>query len=236
MFDSDVIAEIKSHARSEYPKESCGLVINGRYFACLNTAEDPYKDFTIDNGTYLDAVKLGLDAVVHSHPDGKRCPSGSDMRSQIAMDVKWGILVVTKEIVSDIIWWGGDTPIPPLLERPFVHGITDCYALIRDYYRLEQNIFLPDWPRDMEWWNKNQDLYMDNFAEQGFTAISVATDAPQIGDACLCKLFSSVNNHAGVYVGDGLILHHLQNRISCHEPVYRWMNHISIWLRYTGKK
>lgn len=234
MFDPNVVIAAKRHARQEYPKESCGLVVedNGAqvYLPCKNIAVDPHLDFAISDEDYFLAYELGLKGVIHSHPDGKRQPSLADMKSQISMDVAWGLLVVTKELVSEMICWGGDTPTPPLLNRDFVHGITDCYALVRDYYRLEHGLLMPDYPRDAMWWDKGQDLYMDNLVKEGFEVIT--GEEPRKGDGFLCRIFSSVNNHAGVYLGDGLIMHHLQNRLSRTEPVYGWKKYIMVWLRH----
>jgi len=40
-----------------------------------------------------------------------------------------------------------------------------------------------------------------------------------------------VTNHAGIYIGNGLFLHHLPNRLSREEPVMRWKSLITHVLR-----
>ena len=55
-------------------------------------------------------------------------------------------------------------------------------------------------------------LYLDNFAKEGFYPIPL--EELQYGDAILMQLESSLPNHAAIYLGDQLILHHLQKRLS----------------------
>ena len=50
-------------------------------------------------------------------------------------------------------------------------------------------------------------LYLDNFAKEGFSEI-VADVQP--GDLILMNLGSKVPNHAAIYLGDQLVLHHVQ--------------------------
>ena len=123
--------------------------------------------------------------------------------------------------------------------RGFRHGVTDCYSLIRDYYRLERDVVLPEFPRDWEWWCNEQDLYRDGFGKAGFERLVDVDLRP--GDVFLAQIRSGVPNHGGVYLGDGLALHHLAarlpvdaTRLSRREPIDRWMKFISHWLRYTG--
>lgn len=94
----------------------------------------------------------------------------------------------------------------PIIGRPFVHGVWDCYGLIRDWYRQERGIELPNFERADGWWEQGENLYIDNYAAAGF----VAHDAElQPGDVILMQYQASVVNHAGVYIGDGMMLHHL---------------------------
>ncbi len=53
---------------------------------------------------------------------------------------------------------------------------------------------------------------MDNFADAGF--VVVEPDDLLVGDVFLMQVNSEVPNHAAIYLGDGLILHHLQGRLS----------------------
>lgn len=56
-----------------------------------------------------------------------------------------------------------EVDVSKYIGRKFVHGSTDCYSLVRDFYKNEFGIELTDYARAEFWWNKGQNLYMDNF-------------------------------------------------------------------------
>ena len=238
MFDASVIEAIKAHAINAYPEESCGFVVDGVYLQRQNTAEEPEKGFRLAPQTWAAAAKHGeIQAVVHSHPHGPDCPSEHDMRLQIDTAVPWGIVATDGEGCREPFWFGDQVPIPELVGRGFRHGVTDCYSLIRDWYRLERDVTLPVYPREWEWWREGEDLYQRFFGDAGFVRIHEAE--VQAGDVFLAQIRSPVPNHGGIYVGRGLGLHHLAarlesdfSRLSVREPVNRWRNHITHWLRY----
>lgn len=244
------IQAMLDHAEAEFPRESCGLVVETPegvgYLPRVNSAEDPEADFRISPQAYGGAARQGrILAVVHSHPDCPvACqtvcpahPSESDMAGQIASGLPWAIVPVLKTLEATghalrPIWWGPGVPVAPLLERPFVHGLADCYALVRDWHRIERGITLPDFPRPATWWTLPIDhggnVLLANMAAAGFAR----TDEPeQPGDVFVMQIQAQVPNHCAVYLGGGLILHHLANRLSRTEPVHRWRSHILFRVR-----
>lgn len=102
------------------------------------------------------------------------------------------------------------TVIPDLYGRKFIHGMTDCYGFVRDWYQQELGIELPNYNRTDGWWNEGANLYIDNFEHAGFYQV----DDLQVGDVIVMQINATVPNHAGVYLGDGLIGHHLYGRLS----------------------
>lgn len=240
MFDATAIDAARSHAADEYPKESCGLIVDGEYLPRKNIHEDPENAFRMSKQAYAGAAKKGeIQAVIHSHPDGPAYPSSGDMTAQHASAVPWGIIVSSQDAAKEPFWFGDQVPMPPLLGRGFRHGVTDCYSLIRDWYRSEKDIILPIGARDWEWWLNDENLYMENFEGAGFEVVRDLSDIRE-GDVFFATLGKSkVPNHGGVYIGNGLALHHLTSRygfdpsrVSKREPIARYMNHISLWLRH----
>ncbi|WP_321823565.1 C40 family peptidase [Pyramidobacter piscolens] len=227
--------EIAAHMAAAYPREGCGLVVDGRFVPVENTAEGA-DEFAMPADTVLRYPRI--DAVIHSHPDGPDCPSEADMRGQLAMAVPWGLCTVSADKdVSRPWYWGADEFTPPLVGREFRHGPSgsdgagDCYALIRDWYRLERGAILPEFPRSDGWWNDGLNLYADHFREAGFREIP-ASEARD-GDVFFMKVLSSRENHAGIMTGGSqLILHHLSGRLSRQEPMGRWHKFIERWVRY----
>lgn len=209
--------EARAHAAEEFPRESCGLLVASpfgpEYWPCRNIAHGD-DEFVIDPQQIAQAEDDGLDVVgvVHSHPGQSRPrPSAADLRACDAGAVPWHI----------IGWPGGEVisvqpraSIAPLQGRVFEHGRADCYTAVRDWYRIERGVWLPDYPREDGWWAAGGNLYLEQFGDAGF--VEVACD-PEPGDVLLMQIRSPVPNHAGIYMARDRILHHLGGRLSCVE-------------------
>ena len=206
-------ARIIEHARAEFPRECCGLVVvakgRERYWPCRNLAVGS-DQFVMDPHDYAAACEAGeVMSVVHSHPNLSPEPSQADRVSCEASGLPWHIVSVPTER------WSYMEPagyVAPLVGREWSHGVLDCYSLIRDWYAQERGIDLPDFTRFDEWWKRGENLYLDNFESAGFHATDAMDMNP--GDVLLMQVASPVPNHAAIYLGDGLILHHLQGRLS----------------------
>lgn len=233
------IHQIQAEAVAEYPREAVWLITKKGCLKVDNIHEDPEHFFRVSERDTARAYAQGLLAVVHSHCDGIAAPSADDMRGQLATSVPWGVLNTDGTVASDITWWGAGVPKAPLVGRPFVHGVTDCYALVKDYFEIERGILLPEFPRDWRWWEKGQDLFTDGFEKAGFVRVDEADVRP--GDCWLAQIRSNVPNHAGVLLENSLTLHQAGSREpidlvrrSVREPVYRYTQFITHWLRYIG--
>tara|TARA_R100000742_G_C4279044_1_gene102736 strand:- start:3598 stop:4311 length:714 start_codon:yes stop_codon:yes gene_type:complete len=203
-----------AHAKEDFPKEAVGLVhvVKGknRYFKCKNIAETPDEHFILDPDDYLKAETKGeITAVVHSHPKTSPAPSPADMVACEASGLPWFIVNPNTET------WGSYTPNGfelPYVGREFSHGIVDCYSLVRDFYKREFNLELNDYNRRDQWWYKGENMYLDNFAKEGFKEIDISEVG--YGDLFLMQLESPVPNHAAIYLDQGIVLHHVQGRLS----------------------
>ena len=237
MIDAVTAEAIKAHAVASYPNEACGVVMkDGRFVPLANVADEPTSTFRMPTAEYARLLPEAT-VIAHSHPDGPDCPSAADMRAQIETGLPWAIVSCNDEGALDPFLFGDQVPVPDLIGRGFRHGVTDCYSLIRDWYRVERRITLPEFPRDWEWWHQGEDLYRDGFEAAGFRQVSM--DDAREGDVFLIAIRSGIPNHGGVYTGKGLGLHHLTgqspvdpSRVSRREPVARWRHHITHWLRH----
>lgn len=213
----DTAQAIREHAVAEYPRESCGLiaVVRGRerYLACRNIATTARENFVLHPEDYAAAEDLGeIVAVVHSHPDAGVHPSEADRVQMASSGLPWYIVSVNAEgVTSDIVRHEPVAYEAPLVGRQFVHGVLDCYTLVRDYYQRELGITLFDRDREDDWWNKGGNLYMDHYLEAGFEPIRGPI---QKHDVIVMQVRSPVPNHAGIYIGDSMILHHMYGRLS----------------------
>jgi proteasome lid subunit RPN8/RPN11 len=220
----EILDAIRAHAAESSPRECCGVVIvergRVRYVPCRNRAAKA-EHFLLSEDDYADAEDRGhVMAVVHSHPYLPPTPSQADMVGCEKSGLPW--LIVNHPLGH----WHYFEPtgyVAPLIGREFVHGVLDCYSLCRDYYATI-GLNLSDYERDMDWWLNGGDLYRKYFAAEGFVEVF---DEPRQHDAFLMQLGSPVPNHAAVYIGDGLILHHVMHRLSSRD-VYGGM-----WRRAT---
>jgi proteasome lid subunit RPN8/RPN11 len=206
--------EILAYAQACDPREMCGLihVVKGRkrFYACANIAATPDEHFVLDPTDYAAAEDLGeIVAVVHSHPTTPPQPSVADQLSCNSTGLPWIIVNPKTE------QWGQCQPAVlelPYVGREFVFGVVDCYSLVRDWYKRELSINLNDFYRRDLFWERGENLYIDSYQGQGFR--KVAFDTLQYGDAVLMQLNAALPNHAGIYLGDQQILHHVQGRLS----------------------
>lgn len=212
-----VMAAAIQHAKDSYPRESCGFfyVRKGRirYEPVVNQSAESDK-FMVSPEDYLRVEALGeIIALVHSHPDGEAAPSVADQQAHSVSGLDWVIVALNGDNGDEVTHciMPAVTDKPPLMGRVFLHGVTDCYTFVRDWY-AELGIALPDFARTDNWWENGENLYLENFAKAGFEQVA----EPQDGDVLLMTIGSSVPNHGAIYCGDA-IEHHLYGRLSCRE-------------------
>lgn len=207
-------ASAELHAREEYPRESCGLIVvvkgRERYWRCRNIATEE-DQFVLNPADYAAADDAGeILAVVHSHPNLSPKASMADRYAMEASGLPWHIYAIPAG------YWANYEPSgykAPLVGREWCYGVLDCYSLARDWYAQEMNLQLSDYDRCGEWWNKGMNTFADNFENEGFVRLEPEVN-PIWGDALLMQLQSPVPCHVAICLGDDLILHHMRDRLS----------------------
>ncbi len=237
-------AEAIEHAIEVFPHESVGFVRGGSYNRLTNAAKKPEEEFVLVPEEEAKAFAGGLEAIIHSHPNGLNTPTTTDMIYQQRSAVPWCIIVLRKsrdvtkkQVFSESFWFGDSLPIAPYIGRQFKHGVFDCYTLYRDWWRKERGVVLPNPPRDDGWWFTGQSMFDDYFKEWCF--VPVVEKSVQPGDAVLMSIGQRFDrpkvNHMGIYIGNGKMLHHCANRLSKEAPVSMWHNHVVGYARSGGK-
>jgi len=237
------LEQIRAEALGSHPEEAVWLITkDGKCRQVENIHEDPVNYFDVSTKDVRSAKKRGLLAVVHSHTNGRHYPSHQDMQFQINTSVPWGLLTCDGVDSSAIVWWGSRAPdhIEPLDKRTFRHGISDCYALIRDYYLLHFGIDLPEFAREWEWWKQSEDLLRNGFESAGFRRISQSEAKP--GDVWLASLMSEKITHCGVLLDNDLTYHQPgagrpvdESKKAAIQPIYRYIPHITLWVRHKDR-
>ena len=220
-----------AHAKEQDPKESCGLLLNikgkERYFPCRNLSMTAHQCFILDPEDYVKADNTGdIIAVIHSHPITPPVASQSDKVACEQSGLKWHIVNPKTEK------WGYLEPTgykAPLLGRELAWAVTDCYTLVRDWYKEKLNIELIDWVRPTTLEDFNENPMFEKCAEEtGFRELEPDEKLVN-GDLLFMSILSNNLNHVAIFL-DGEILHHLTDRLSCIEPYSEWL------LKCTGKR
>lgn len=219
------------HAKEQDPRESVGvlIVIKGKeqYYPCNNLSTYSQQCFILDPEDYVKADALGeITAIVHSHPVTPPSPSQADKVSCEQSGLKWHIVNPKTET------WGYCEPTgykPPLIGRQWVWGVTDCWSLVRDYYKEQHNIQLLDYQRPTTPQDFLDNPLFEQYAERtGFRQLN-KDEKLQKGDVLLMSILHPTLNHVAIFLGDE-ILHHLADRLSTREPYNEWL------LKCTGKR
>ena len=220
------------HAKEEDPKESVGLVvlIKGKehYKRCGNIADEPTTTFLLDPDDYAKWSDKGtIMSIVHSHPVTYPTPSKADLISCEASKLPWHIVNPNTET------WGECKPNgykAPLLGRPWCWGVSDCWTLVRDWYKEELKIILKDWerPRTPTDFLRNP-LFESLSGEAGFRELR-PEEGFEKGDVLLMSMMHPGLNHVGVYIPQQKVLHHCTGRLSTEDLLDEWL------LKCTGKR
>ena len=212
------------HAKDQDPKESCGLLINikgkEKYYPCKNLSNYSQQCFIIDPEDYAKAEDSGkVLAVIHSHPVTPPVASQADMISCEESGLVWHIVNPKTE------QWGFYKPSgykPPLIGRHWVWGITDCWSLVRDWYKENLGIILRDWERPTTPEEFIENPMFEKCAwRTGFRQLR-PDEKLENGDLLFMSIMATGLNHVAIFL-DGDVLHHLADRISCKEPYNQWL-------------
>lgn len=234
---------IREHTMAVYPHEAVIAITQDNAYPLENIHEDPCNQFRVDAKAFY---KLKPVALVHSHPTSTpttvamnngnyvdaRTPSVADMTTQMNMDIPFGIISYDGIECTDIIWFPDlDSPIEG---QSYMHGVYDCWRLIRAYFYQKHNVTLMDIPRDAEWYEANPNTLSDNFTAAGFHPI--IEDELQEGDVLLLRVIGDYVTHTAVYIDPDTILHHINNRLSGIDSYPRWRKRVTNYLRYDPTK
>ena len=218
--------------------------MNDVYVQCRNISKhtDQFEIYPEDLVAAEDSGEI--QAFVHSHPNASARASELDLL-QIELHQKPWVICAYPDIEFQVYEPCGYKA--PLVGRNYIHGIQDCYSIVRDFYERELGINLPDYEREDAWWEskESKSLYLENFEKEGFIEVNDL----QYGDVMLCRVGRTEHvNHAIIWLGDqtalksepteacvgsSIILHHPYGRKSTREVFgHQWQERVVKVVRY----
>lgn len=214
---------IKEDSLARFPEESCGLIIdNTKTFRCNNSHEGNKKEhFKIDNREYLAASKTGkITGIYHSHTSFKKEFSILDKTISEEFKLK---LVLYHCPDDSFLYYEPNGFNNPYVGKKFKWGKSDCFSLIKNYYRGELGIDLDEEvkDRDKDFFRNNLDIfnkykYVDIAKRNGLTVYGNKEKLLK-NDIILFRNKTSGTFHFAIYIDDNSILHlpdHGVSRIS----------------------
>ena len=228
------VLELEKQFKEEYPREACGIlsVVQGKrkYFPCTNVAEDD-ADFIIDSKEYLKLRRTtDIVGIVHSHPDSTSEPSEADRLQCNALGIPYYIFNYPD---MDLTVLQPEKVFCNLYGRQYEFGVTDCFEAMRDYL-ITKNIEIP--PRALfedDWWDKEGLDYFSDEVIKDWGGKPVELNDLQENDVLIFKVYTEINNHCGVYLGNDIFYHHAVNRLSCRESLFpTWHKYLIGAYRY----
>lgn len=233
-----------------FPREACGVLVEtvkGKYsfIECKNIAEDDSnqddKFFVMSAEDLKAAYEIGdVVAVWHSHVNRSSEPSEADMQGCSASEIPWIITSIYKDdetgqfTLTEPHTFTAEGFEMPYTGRIYVFGVFDCWLLCRDYLKREFDVTLDPLPElhVPRWWEGDVDILGDNYEAQGLVKLPEGTE-PQPGDIFFMQFAGKHANHCAIYIGDDMILHHQQDRLSC-RAVYggQYAKHTTHHLRH----
>ena len=249
MIDCETKDFIKRHALSDSPNECCGLIVEESLdslsaMKCRNVAQNPLHNFSIDPQDYLKAsIKGKIKGTYHSHLE-KQNFSATDKMNSMAHKMKYILYTIKNDYFSEFDPFKNKVSY---LNKPFKIGVNDCFTLVRDYYRNNLKLSLPQEVANIYLEaSENEDLekaarlieaksltYEDSTLENDKGKIVITSEK-----ANFVKLFPESEEdleehdilifggrprhkpyHMGVYTGNNVFVHHPRNKFATSETI-----------------
>lgn len=212
---TDYFAQIMEHAEASPNREACGFLLldtkgslEVRKTSNSAGANDKWQ---IHPAEHLNAVNTGrLFGMYHTHiGDDDEKPSGPDKQcAEVALLPMFIYSLKTRKFS----YYRPRATIKPFENREFIAGVQDCASLIIDYYEVNWGVAIPHCARTPQNIKEGIGLledYLNGIMQK------VPTDSMQKDDLLTFSIGNKGReNHVGIYLGDGRILHQLMGRPS----------------------
>ena len=220
--------EIKQKSLEKIPEEFCGLLVDKNnktiLYPCKNISHHPEKFCLLNPVDYIHAADIGkIVGYVHSHEN--QFTSVIDNFNAFSHSL-FSVVYSWKFDKFYII----DPALKSYLNLEFKIGQSDCFTLVRNYYKDKLNIQINDYYRDENWYKKNPRIVLENYVEEGFTICTL--NEVRENDIILFGINENVC-HMGIYLDAGYILHQQNGKRSIIEELSdKWKDRIVLIVRH----
>jgi proteasome lid subunit RPN8/RPN11 len=215
---TDIIkSKIKKHSL-EFPNEEvCGFILDDNdIFRARNVSCLKHKTFSIHPLDYIEAEKENkIAAVYHSHAKNKNFSEFDKVNSTNHNKIYVMYCLETDEFN---VFYPSDYS-NKYIGRKFDYKTNNCFSLIFDFYKNELNtIIAANIPEmDEKWYLSNKNLILDNLNKSNqFNILDNWKYNISKNDIILFN-YTNINgppHHIGLYVEDGIFLHHPRYQFS----------------------
>lgn len=205
----DPFNEIRLHASENPHVEVCGFLLWDGHVGMTamrarNVSASPQTDVDIHSKDVEEAYRSNrLLGVYHSHTNRSICRGFSlvDLAVSEALQLTSYLFDVVE---NKIHYYRPKSGVPPLMQRKYVIGHTDCVNLVADWYWTNRGFQIPFAERTLDTLRAGQTLVLKTLVEAGF---SIVKDIRE-GDILTFKLSGCAGiNHLGISTGGNYVLH-----------------------------
>ncbi len=226
--------EIIAIAHANPTEEICGFIYRDwvnqvKILQCANIAEDKTREFKISMDDSIRVKGLGHEiGVFHSHPKTESGFSPSDIEHAGYIALPFYMYDTQSGSWHEYL---PPTYKIPLTGIPYALGFSDCYGIIRDYFRQTYGFHLNDYDRDEHYLHEDNGTILASYEKEGF--ISVPISAIQTDDILMFKTDRALPQHFAVYRGANMMLHHPQGGLSREENLTgNWLKRLVAVFRH----
>lgn len=238
-YNKQIRNEIIKHATTFPEEEVCGLIIksfNGEIivFPCRNKSDNKSLHYILDPNDYLKSIYIGeILACYHSQIESDEFSNLDKIQSIGHNCIYIMFCLSTKNFhIFDPKNKNFSNPLSKYIGINFKIGENDCYSLIRNFYKIEKNIHLPDLNREKDWYQLDPKRF-EKEHNKNFKNF-VLTNNPKYGDLIVFKYAKNINpHHLGIYLNNIEFLHHPRNKYSCVESFScNYKKRVAFYLKY----
>lgn len=218
-------------------EEVCALVTESDFGVegiqlCSNESQDKKHYFSINPIDYKLASQMGrIKAVFHSHVNDNPDFSPFDYQQSTGHNLEFWLYDIKTDSFKTL--QPTKHKYSKYIGKEFIEGQMDCFSLVRDFYKHELGIDIPNFFSDraknfkqIQIEAKTNNYFLDLARQAYFTQVTHLENFD--------ILFFSFDNriHMGIFLAPDCILHQLRNKKSCIERLKDYRVNFLAAIRY----